>query len=58
MKKNAFIIITIIVLIIIYITTLGAENNKAQAVNNTGKKSSDLQLIARAINGEARRRKL
>ena len=51
--KNLFIILLIGLTILGFITILNIETNqnKVYAANNS---TSDLQLIARAINGEAR----
>lgn len=53
MKKKINILLVIIFVLIINILLLNAINNKSQAATQNNK-TSDVQLIARAINGEAR----
>lgn len=53
MKKKINILLVMIFVLIINILLLNAINNKSQAATQNNK-TSDVQLIARAINGEAR----
>ncbi len=53
MKKGINISLIIIFILIINILILNFLNNKSQAATQNSK-TSDVQLIARAINGEAR----
>lgn len=53
MKKKISILITILFLIIFATIILSLKNNKIYGATSSNS-PSDLQLIARAINGEAR----